>query len=76
MSSGPTSQMVESVSSTRPTTSPSGFRVKMDGQSHHLYKPVMIGEINADCRILPVSVTEGLVPPEPWSPWVAGAKAA
>jgi len=49
---------------------PSGFTVQMDGQTHHLYKPVMIGRIADDGRILPVSVTEGLVPPDPWSPWL------
>jgi urea transport system substrate-binding protein len=50
----------------------------MDGKTHHLYKPVMIGRISKDGLILPISVTEGLVPPEPWSPWLAGrsAKAA
>ncbi len=42
----------------------------MDAATHHLFKPVMIGRITADGRILPVSVTEGLVPPEPWSPWL------
>ena len=42
----------------------------MDGQTHHLYKPVMIGRITDDGRIVPVSVTEGLVPPDPWSPWL------
>jgi urea transport system substrate-binding protein len=50
---------------------PSGFTVQMDGQTHHLYKPVMIGRITDDGRIVPVSVTEGLVPPDPWSPWLA-----
>jgi urea transport system substrate-binding protein len=49
---------------------PSGFTVQMDGQTHHLYKPVMIGRITDDGRIVPVSVTEGLVPPDPWSPWL------
>jgi urea transport system substrate-binding protein len=49
---------------------PSGFNVKMDARTHHLFKPVMIGRITDDGRILPVSVTEGLVPPEPWSPWL------
>ena len=43
----------------------------MDGKTHHLSKPVMIGRITEDGRILPVSVTEGLVPPDPWSPWLA-----
>jgi urea transport system substrate-binding protein len=42
----------------------------MDDKTHHLYKPVMIGRISDDGRILPVSVTEGLVPPDPWSPWL------
>ncbi len=50
----------------------------MDAKTHHLYKPVMIGRITDDGRILPVSVTEGLVPPEPWSPWLkrAGSRRA
>ena len=51
-------------------TAPSGFSVLMDGKTNHLFKPVMIGRIGDDGRILPVSVTEGLVPPEPWSPWL------
>jgi urea transport system substrate-binding protein len=51
-------------------TAPSGFSVQMDAETHHLYKPVMIGRITSDSRILPVSVSEGLVPPEPWSPWL------
>jgi len=59
----------------RRVTAPSGFTVQMDGQTHHLYKPVMIGRIGDDGRIVPVSVTEGLVPPEPWSPWLASARA-
>ena len=50
---------------------PSGFTVKMDGKSHHLYKPVMIGRINKDGLIVPVWATEGLVPPQPWSPWLS-----
>jgi urea transport system substrate-binding protein len=59
----------------RQIDAPSGFRVKLDGKSHHLYKPVMIGRISKDGLIVPVSVTEGLVPPEPWSPWLAPAPA-
>jgi len=54
----------------RRIAAPSGFSVQMDVETHHLYKPVMIGRITDDGRILPVSVTEGLVPPEPWSPWL------
>jgi urea transport system substrate-binding protein len=54
----------------RRITAPSGFSVLMDAKTHHLFKPVMIGRITEDGRILPVSVTEGLVPPDPWSPWL------
>jgi urea transport system substrate-binding protein len=60
----------------RRITAPSGFSVQMDAKTHHLYKPVMIGRIAAEGRILPVSVTEGLVPPEPWSPWLKPTGAA
>ena len=52
----------------RTLTSPTGFRIKMDGRSHHLFKPVMIGQIGQSGHIRPVWVTEGLVPPEPFSP--------
>jgi urea transport system substrate-binding protein len=55
----------------RRITAPSGFTVQMDAETHHLFKPVMIGRISDDGRILPVSVTEGLVPPDPWSPWLS-----
>ncbi len=55
---------------------PSGFTVQMDAKTHHLFKPVMIGRITDDGRIVPVSVTEGLVPPDPWSPWLAAFRAA
>ncbi len=54
----------------RRLAAPSGFTVQMDAATHHLYKPVMIGRIAENGRILPVSVTEGLVPPDPWSPWL------
>jgi urea transport system substrate-binding protein len=57
----------------RQIAAPSGFTVKMDGKTHHLYKPVMIGRISKDGLIPAISVTEGLVPPEPWSPWLAPA---
>jgi urea transport system substrate-binding protein len=55
----------------RQIAAPSGFTVKMDGKTHHLYKPAMIGRISKDGLIVPVWATEGLVPPEPWSPWLA-----
>ena len=53
----------------RQVAAPSGFMIKMDAKTHHLYKPVMIGRITKDGTIVPVSITEGLIPPEPWSPW-------
>jgi hypothetical protein len=34
-------------------------------------KPVMIGRIGSDGQIVPVSITDDLVPPEPWSPWLS-----
>jgi urea transport system substrate-binding protein len=55
----------------RQIAAPCGFTTKMDGRSHHLYKPVMIGRITKEGRIVPVWITEGLIPPEPWSPWLA-----
>jgi len=60
----------------RRITAPSGFAVQMDATTHHLSKPVMIGRITADSRILPVSVSEGLVLPQPWSPWLNPAATA
>jgi urea transport system substrate-binding protein len=57
----------------RRVAAPSGFTVQMDERTHHLFKPVMIGRIENDGRIVPVSVTEGLVAPDPWSPWLMGS---
>ena len=30
----------------------------------------MIGRITADARIVPISMSAGLIAPEPWSPWL------
>jgi urea transport system substrate-binding protein len=49
---------------------PSGFTVTMDGKNHHLHKPVMIGEIQADGQFQVVWKTEGPVRAEPWSKYV------
>lgn len=54
----------------RMIAAPSGFTVKMDARTHHLYKPAMIGRITPDGAIVPIWVTEGLVPPDPWSRWL------
>jgi urea transport system substrate-binding protein len=49
---------------------PSGFTVKMDEANQHLHKPSVVGRIEMDGRILPVWVSDGVLPPEPWSPWL------
>jgi urea transport system substrate-binding protein len=55
---------------------PSGYTVKMDAENHHLHKPAVIGEIQADGSVKPVWVSNGVIAPEPWSPWLkkAGVK--
>lgn len=53
---------------------PSGFKVRMDSQTQHLHKPAFIGRFNNDGALLPVWHSDGLVPPEPWSPWLAQGK--
>jgi urea transport system substrate-binding protein len=49
-----------------------GFTVKLDASNHHLHKPVVIGRVE-NGRIVPVSVSKALAPPEPWSPWLGAA---
>src|ERR1700723_2180396 len=48
--------------------SPSGFEVVM-GSNHHMAKPVMIGEIQADGQFSIVYKSKAL-PPRAWSPYV------
>ncbi len=48
---------------------PSGFEVFMDLSNHHLHKPAVIGRITPDARIVPIWMSDGLIAPEPWSPW-------
>ena len=60
----------------RRMAAPSGFTVWVDGDTQHLHKPVMIGRIGNDGGIEPVSISAGLVAPEPWSPWLAPERAA
>lgn len=49
---------------------PSGFAVRMDRETQHLHKPAFVGRFNGAGAILPVWSSAGLVPPEPWSPWL------
>ena len=51
---------------------PSGFVLKMDETNHHLHKPVMIGEIQADAQFDVVWKTKGPIRAQPWSPFIAG----
>jgi urea transport system substrate-binding protein len=55
---------------------PSGFTVRMDGSNHHLHKPAFIGRISAKGDIFPIWKSGGLVPPEPWSQWLASSEGA
>lgn len=49
---------------------PSGFRVQMDQENHHLHKPAVIGRIDRHGGIQPVWISSGVLAPEPWSPWL------
>nr|BFE91807.1 hypothetical protein GCM10020185_23430 [Pseudomonas brassicacearum subsp. brassicacearum] len=51
---------------------PSGYTLTMDKTNHHLHKPVMIGEIQADGQFNVVWQTEGPIRAQPWSPFIAG----
>jgi urea transport system substrate-binding protein len=51
---------------------PSGFTLKMDATNHHLHKPVMIGEVQADGQFDIVWKTDGPLRAQPWSPFIPG----
>jgi urea transport system substrate-binding protein len=51
---------------------PSGYTLTMDKTNHHLHKPVMIGEIQADGQFNVVWQTEGPIRAQPWSPFIQG----
>jgi len=50
---------------------PDGFEMEM-GSNHHLYKPVMVGEIRPDGQFDIVWRTEKPVRAQPWSPFIPG----
>jgi len=50
---------------------PSGFTLEM-GNNHHLYKPVMIGEVRANGQFNVVYKTPKTIRAKPWSPYIAG----
>ena len=51
---------------------PSGYVIKMDEKNHHLWKPVMIGEVKSDGQFNVVWRTKGPIKAQPWSPFIAG----
>jgi len=53
---------------------PDGYTIKMDETNHHLWKPVYIGEVQADGQFKIVWKTKGPVRAEPWSPFINGGK--
>jgi urea transport system substrate-binding protein len=50
--------------------SPSGFNITMDAKNHHLHKPVVIGEIQADGQFEVVWKTDGPIRAQAWSPFI------
>ncbi|GAB3263286.1 urea ABC transporter substrate-binding protein [Chitinimonas naiadis] len=51
---------------------PSGFVLEMDAKNHHLHKPVMIGEVQANGQFGVVWKTKTPIKAQPWSPFIAG----
>jgi urea transport system substrate-binding protein len=51
---------------------PSGFTLKMDETNHHLWKPVMIGEVQANGQFDVVWKTDKPIRAQPWSPFIPG----
>ncbi|MDA5497094.1 urea ABC transporter substrate-binding protein [Yersinia aleksiciae] len=51
---------------------PSGYTLTMDKTNHHLHKPVMIGEIEANGQFNVVWQTDAPIRAQPWSPFIAG----
>ncbi|MCL5800967.1 MAG: urea ABC transporter substrate-binding protein [Gammaproteobacteria bacterium] len=51
---------------------PSGFVLKMDETNHHLWKPVMIGEVQDNGQFDIVWKTSGPIRAQPWSPYIPG----
>jgi urea transport system substrate-binding protein len=54
----------------RSIRAPSGFDVRFDTETQHLHKPSIIGRFDAHNVIQPVGISDGLLAPEPWSPWL------
>jgi len=50
--------------------SPSGFIERLSEKNHHLYKPVYIGEVQADGQFKIVWKTKGPIEAQAWSPFI------
>jgi urea transport system substrate-binding protein len=51
---------------------PDGFTIKMDEKNHHLWKPVFIGEVQANGQFNVVWKTPGPIRAQPWSQYITG----
>ena len=51
---------------------PDGFDIQMDERNHHLWKPVLIGEVQANGQFNVVWKTKGPVRAQPWSQYIEG----
>jgi urea transport system substrate-binding protein len=49
---------------------PSGFDIQLDAKNHHLWKPVVIGEVKGDGQFHIVWKTEGPIRAQAWSPFI------
>ncbi|MDN5565246.1 MAG: urea ABC transporter substrate-binding protein [Psychrobacter sp.] len=49
---------------------PSGYTLKMDDENHHLWKPVMIGQIRTDGQFDVISKTPEVIRAQPWSQYI------
>jgi urea transport system substrate-binding protein len=49
---------------------PSGFDIQLDAKNHHLWKPVVIGEVKADGQFRVVWKTDGPIRAQAWSPFI------
>ncbi|MGP9557183.1 urea ABC transporter substrate-binding protein [Psychrobacter sp. AOP7-A1-24] len=49
---------------------PSGYTLKMDEENHHLWKPVMIGQIRADGQFDTIFKTPEVIQAQPWSEYL------
>jgi urea transport system substrate-binding protein len=49
---------------------PSGFTIPLDAKNHHLHKPVLIGEVQANGQFQIVWKSDGPIRAQAWSPYI------